>query len=64
MNNEHETVYTMLSNKEAATILGISTMTLYRWRLQGRVPFVEYPRRIYKYRKEDIEKILKGGFTK
>lgn len=43
-----------LSPREAAQILGVSQKTVARYRLQGRIRYIQYSSRLFKYRYEDI----------
>lgn len=46
---------------DAMGILGIDRKTLYRWRNSGKIRFIEYPVRHYRFYIADIKKIAKEG---
>jgi len=50
----------MLNSKQVAKMLSISSVTLFRLRAAGRLPFVKIGGS-YRYRIGDITKILKEG---
>ncbi len=52
-----------MTGPEVQRMFKINRITLYRWRKKGLIPFVEYPKTKFRYRKADVEKILQGGFT-
>ena len=53
----------LLTAKEASQILRVHPNTLYRWMRSGRVPAVKIGEKnaMWKVRREDLDKILKGG---
>lgn len=52
----------LLSEKEAATFLGISQRTLSKWRQDGKGPtFQRLSRRLIRYRQEDLERFLEAN---
>jgi predicted site-specific integrase-resolvase len=56
-----ESVLTMLTSRDVMNMLNVSMATLHRWRKSGKLPYVEFPKKTYRYSKADIDKILKGG---
>ncbi len=64
MTDQNESVHDMLTTSEAAKLLRVSEITMYRWRKIGKLPFTEYPRQNYRYRKSDIDRLLHEGVAK
>ena len=54
----------LLTRKEAAEYLGVSTQTLAIWKWSGRypLPYVKIGRRI-KYRQSDLDDFIQAGYN-
>ncbi len=48
----------LLDAKEAATLLGVKPRTVWDWRKEGRLPYVEISSGCFRFRKSEIEKFL------
>jgi len=48
----------LVDAKEAADLLGVKPRTIWDWRKQGRLPYVEISPSCYRFRKSDIEQFL------
>jgi excisionase family DNA binding protein len=53
----------LLSEPEAASFLGLSTWTVRRWRLEGKLSAVKMGHRSIRYRQSDLELFLKKSTT-
>lgn len=60
---QEESVKDMLTSQEVASMLGISMITVKRWRKAGKLPFIEFPKKTYRHYKSDVEKILREGLS-
>jgi excisionase family DNA binding protein len=48
----------MLTTAEIAAALRVSENTIYRYRREGRLPFIRLPGRGYRYRRTDVLRIF------
>ena len=55
MNNE------LLTPGDAAKMMGVHTMTVWRWTEEGRIPFVKTIGGHRRYYRSEIEKLLNGA---
>ena len=53
----------LLDNSELLMSLTISQRTAFRWRAEGRLPYIRIGRKIY-YRKADIDKLMNSNYLK
>ncbi len=53
----------LLTADEAAAMLGVSPLTIKRWRLSGLLPYVRLGPRITRVRREVVEEILRDGLS-
>jgi excisionase family DNA binding protein len=47
-----------LTYKEAAEYLKVSTETLRRWKVQGKLKAFELGKKVVRFKKEDLDKLL------
>jgi predicted site-specific integrase-resolvase len=55
-----ENILTMLTTPDVKQMLGVSQMTLFRWRKAGKIKGVKY-KGVFHYFRADIDRILKEG---
>jgi len=48
----------LLDTEQACKLLKVSRRTLYNWRVTGRLPFVEFSKRMIRFRKSDLLNII------
>lgn len=48
----------LLEAKEAADVLGVKTRTVWQWRKEGRLPYVEISKGSFRFRKSELEEFL------
>ena len=48
----------LLEAKEAADVLGVKTRTVWQWRKEGRLPYVEISPGSFRFRKSELEEFL------
>jgi excisionase family DNA binding protein len=48
----------MLVTKEIAEAYRVSEQAVHAWRRQGKLPFIRLPGRGYRYRREDVYRVL------
>ncbi|MCB9892723.1 MAG: helix-turn-helix domain-containing protein [Planctomycetes bacterium] len=52
----------LLTSAEAATIIGVSNETMFRWRKDGQGPaYVQPTPRVVRYRREDVLAFIEQG---
>lgn len=49
----------LLSAKQVATALDVSTETVLRWAREGDLPAIYLPRGTVRFRREDVERLLR-----
>ena len=54
----------LLTQNEVAEMLGISSRTIYRLRLAGKIPYVPVSERRIKYRRDDILQYIADHVTR
>jgi len=52
---------TLLSGAEIAGPLGVSEETVRRWRLRGKIKFVQYSKTLIRYPVSELERLLREG---
>ncbi len=57
--SENEDLITAL---EASRILGVAPRTVSKYRQEGRIPFVRYSPKMYRYRRMDIVLFVKTSY--
>ena len=51
----------MLTVKQAAAMLAVSPETIRRWVAAGRIPYVRLPNGYFRFRPDDLERMMKSG---
>jgi excisionase family DNA binding protein len=66
MSNTRTPPEQLLTEREAAPLLGVEAETLQKWRATGRhgLPFVKLGRKIVRYRPSDITKFIERNTVK
>ena len=57
--SEQESPLQLLTVGEAAALLKVTPITVYRWLASGELPKVKLARRVVRIRREDLERFIK-----
>jgi excisionase family DNA binding protein len=51
----------LITEKQVIELLGVGRKTLYRWRTEGRIPFVRLPGGMIRYRQNALDRWVRRG---